>query len=156
MTVDKGDLTNVLDILNEAYLDQEEQFDSTLSKENHNYVYPEPGGTEVSDAQNSNHATSVTRTYNVLYGKPSSRKHKTWDLDGTLKVSNNMATLLDVDGSRIGHSKIENEKLTSDSEIHIGGKSVKVMRLTSNYINMVLYFDHQIQTIYLYIPPKIT
>lgn len=56
-----SDLTNVLDILNEAYLDQEEQFDSTLSKENHNYVYPEPGGTEVSEAQNSNHATSVTR-----------------------------------------------------------------------------------------------
>ncbi|KAL1458048.1 hypothetical protein WDU94_008223 [Cyamophila willieti] len=67
-----------------------------------------------------------TRVYNVVYGKPSTRKHKTWDFDGIVKVDKNIAILLDADGLRLGQVKIETE-LVCDSDLYIGGKCVKIL-----------------------------
>ena len=48
--------------------------------------------------------------YNIVIGKKSTKKHKTWDSDGTLEVDNTSAILKDDNGAVIGRlSSIKRE-----------------------------------------------
>jgi DNA repair and recombination protein RAD54B len=63
--------------------------------------------------------------YNVLWRKPSGKKHKTWDSDGVLVVRGGYATLQDVSGSELGRSKFSGPLLPG-SNMFIGAKEIEV------------------------------
>ena len=63
--------------------------------------------------------------YNVLWRKPSGKKHKTWDSDGILVVRGGYATLQDVSGSELGRSKFSGPLLPG-SNMFIGAKEIEV------------------------------
>lgn len=61
----------------------------------------------VNEQSISNNALILSRSKNksyfkVVWGKPSTKKHKTWDGDGFLELSEKTATLRDKDGSVLG------------------------------------------------------
>lgn len=45
---------------------------------------------------------AVKRIFNVVFGKQSKKKHKTWDENGTLEIHEKFATLKDETGKKIG------------------------------------------------------
>lgn len=63
--------------------------------------------------------------FNVLWRKPSSKKHKTWDSDGILVVRGGFAVLQDVSGSELGRTKFSGPLLPG-SNMSIGGKEIEV------------------------------
>ena len=63
--------------------------------------------------------------YNVLWRKPSGKKHKTWDSDGILVVKGGFATLQDVSGSELGRLKFSGPLLPG-SNMSIGAKEIEV------------------------------
>ena len=63
--------------------------------------------------------------YEVLWRKPSNKKHKTWDGDGLLSVINGQAQLRDDSGKEIGRMK-HDQPLVLDSTISISGKEIQV------------------------------
>jgi DNA repair and recombination protein RAD54B len=63
--------------------------------------------------------------YNVLWRKPSGKKHKTWDSDGILVVRGGFAILQDVSGSDLGRSKFSGPLLPG-SNMAVGGKEIEV------------------------------
>uniref|UniRef100_A0A8D8WSV6 DNA repair and recombination protein RAD54-like n=1 Tax=Cacopsylla melanoneura TaxID=428564 RepID=A0A8D8WSV6_9HEMI len=123
LTMASKDLNNVLDILNEAFENVIEDNVNTGNGTQHATLNTK----QLEHAVVENPKSSSVKVYNVVYGKPSTRKHKVWDLDGIVKVDKNVATLLDADGSRVGHLKLETSELVCDSELHIGGKCVKIV-----------------------------
>jgi DNA repair and recombination protein RAD54B len=66
--------------------------------------------------------------YNVLWRKPSNKKHKTWDSDGILAVRGGFALLQDVAGAELGQSKFSGPLLPG-SNLKIAGKEVEVESL---------------------------
>ncbi|XP_014244880.1 DNA repair and recombination protein RAD54B-like [Cimex lectularius] len=69
-----------------------------------------------------------TRYFTVVYGKPTKKKHKTWEGDGTLKVEEKSAILKDDSGVVIGQSsKLSNPVFTDGSQLFIGGKEIEIV-----------------------------
>jgi DNA repair and recombination protein RAD54B len=66
--------------------------------------------------------------YNVLWRKPTNKKHKTWDSDGILAVRGGFALLQDVSGAELGQSKFSGPLLPGSS-LRIGGKEVEIESL---------------------------
>ena len=66
--------------------------------------------------------------YNVLWRKPTNKKHKTWDSDGILAVRGGFATLQDVSGAELGRSKFSGPLLPG-SNLSIAGKEIEVESL---------------------------
>lgn len=68
-----------------------------------------------------------------MYGKPSGKKHKSWENDGTLEVSTSggSVVLKDADNKVIGtKAQVSDvESYASGYETHISGKSVQVPKL---------------------------
>ncbi|XP_043482595.1 DNA repair and recombination protein RAD54B-like [Leptopilina heterotoma] len=72
-------------------------------------------------------------TYNVLIGKKSNKKHKTWDEDGILIVSGTKAVLKDPDGKFLGKLAVTAETATEGSILSMGGKEIQIIdRVSSN------------------------
>ncbi|EDN09656.1 conserved hypothetical protein [Histoplasma mississippiense (nom. inval.)] len=63
--------------------------------------------------------------YNVLWRKPTVKKHKTWDGDGILTVRGGYASLQDISGRDFGRIMF-NSPLLPGSTISVGGKEVEV------------------------------
>ncbi|KAI9725872.1 MAG: helicase [Chrysothrix sp. TS-e1954] len=70
------------------------------------------------------------RYYNVLWRKPSTKKHKTWDGDGVLIVLNGLGHLQDESGRSMGKTPCSKPLLVG-SVLTIGGKDVEVESLLS-------------------------
>lgn len=50
----------------------------------------------------SNSENTARKIFNVVYGKQSKKKHKTWEGDGTLEIHEKYAMLKDETGKAIG------------------------------------------------------
>lgn len=77
-------------------------------------------------------AVSVKRIYSVVWGKPSTKKHKTWEGDGTLEVGDKTATLKDEDGKVLGRAtQLKTAELDEGSRLKVGSKEVELIDLIS-------------------------
>ncbi|KAJ5091177.1 hypothetical protein NUU61_006047 [Penicillium alfredii] len=65
------------------------------------------------------------RYFNVLWRKPSGKKHKTWDGDGILSARGGFVSLRDVGGKDMGRMMHESP-LESGSSLYIAGKEVEI------------------------------
>ncbi|OAX85074.1 hypothetical protein ACJ72_00546 [Emergomyces africanus] len=63
--------------------------------------------------------------YNVLWRKPTAKKHKTWDGDGILIIRGGYASLQDISGRDFGRIMF-NSPLLPGSTLSVGGKDVEV------------------------------
>ncbi|KAF6218098.1 hypothetical protein HO133_006510 [Letharia lupina] len=68
--------------------------------------------------------------YNVLWRKYTTKKHKTWDGDGVLKVTGGHAHLQDTSGRDMGKASCD-WPLLPGSQLSIGGKEVEVDSILS-------------------------
>jgi DNA repair and recombination protein RAD54B len=69
--------------------------------------------------------------YNVLWRKPTTKKHKTWDGDGILRVNAGFAHLRDNESGREMGRAPCNGPLLPESQLSIGGKDVEVESILS-------------------------
>lgn len=83
------------------------------------------------NVSNSNdHPSESKLVYNVVWGKRSTKKHKTFEDDGTLTISNKTATLRGSDGSYLGSSTIKPEEIEIGSRLTIGSNDVEIIEQT--------------------------
>jgi DNA repair and recombination protein RAD54B len=83
----------------------------------------------VSPKKDENSAVGEERYFNVLWRKPTNKKHKTWGGDGFLRVSESYAYLQDSDGRSMGKIMVtgrEVQALEPGSALKIGGKDVEI------------------------------
>uniref|UniRef100_A0A182FEL9 DNA repair and recombination protein RAD54-like n=2 Tax=Anopheles albimanus TaxID=7167 RepID=A0A182FEL9_ANOAL len=75
-----------------------------------------------------------TAIFKVVWGKISTRKHKTWEGDGTLEVSGRSAVLRDETGKAISSaSGLMLEEVTEGIQMIVGSKEVEVLeRITAS------------------------
>lgn len=69
--------------------------------------------------------------YSVVWGKISTKKHKTFEGDGTLTVSNKTATLRNIDGSHLGSRPIKSEDIEIGSRLIIGSNEIEIIERTT-------------------------
>ncbi|OJD26618.1 hypothetical protein ACJ73_02000 [Blastomyces percursus] len=81
-------------------------------------VHVDEGGTSVMDGE-------METYYNVLWRKPTAKKHKTWDGDGILAVRGGYASLRDISGRDFGRIMFTSPLLPG-STLSIGGKEIEV------------------------------
>ncbi|XP_032677670.1 DNA repair and recombination protein RAD54B-like isoform X1 [Odontomachus brunneus] len=65
--------------------------------------------------------------FNVVFGKISSKKHKTWDGDGLLEVVGKNAVLKDLDGNIIGRTTINPSNAVEGSRLIIASKQIEII-----------------------------
>ncbi|XP_033229530.1 DNA repair and recombination protein RAD54B-like [Belonocnema kinseyi] len=70
--------------------------------------------------------------FNVLIGKKSNKKHKTWDEDGILEVCGTKATLKDLQGKVIGKLSVTAETAIEGSILSMGGKEIQIIDKASH------------------------
>ncbi|XP_055624230.1 DNA repair and recombination protein RAD54B-like [Toxorhynchites rutilus septentrionalis] len=70
--------------------------------------------------------------FNVVWGKITTKKHKTWEGDGTLELCGKCATLRDEEGKIIGNTNgIKPEEIEEGSQLIVGSKAIEIIdRLT--------------------------
>ena len=77
-----------------------------------------------------NSVNDVTHYYNVMWGKISKKKHKTWEGDGILVAKDRTAILQDSEGKEIGKARGykpgELAKFSEGQTLLIGGKEVEI------------------------------
>ncbi|KAJ5382281.1 SNF2-related protein [Penicillium concentricum] len=78
-----------------------------------------PGGESTKDD------TSDERYFNVLWRKPSAKKHKTWDGDGILSTRGEFVYLRDIAGKEMGR-KMHEARLEPGTTLSISGKEVEI------------------------------
>ncbi|KAJ5788880.1 Helicase C-terminal [Penicillium psychrosexuale] len=69
--------------------------------------------------------TSDERYFNVLWRKPSAKKHKTWDGDGILSTRGEFVYLRDIAGKEMGR-KVHEARLEPGTTLSISGKEVEI------------------------------
>ncbi|PSN33104.1 DNA repair and recombination protein RAD54B [Blattella germanica] len=79
------------------------------------------------------------RMFNVVWGKQSKKKHKTWEGDGTLEVGLKTVTLKDAEGKIIGQSsRNKATNLEEGSRLYVGSKEVEIIDvLSTDVINTI-------------------
>lgn len=75
-------------------------FGSTLNdnEQDHSRTGVSENIKEADSTVNTDSKNSIVKSYNVVYGKPSTKKHKTWDENGILDVYQDRAVLKDEEG----------------------------------------------------------
>ncbi|XP_037044060.1 DNA repair and recombination protein RAD54B-like [Bradysia coprophila] len=77
---------------------------------------------------NSNDPPSESKlVYNVVWGKRTTKKHKTFEDDGTLTISNKTATLRGSDGNHLGSSTIKPEEIEIGSRLTVGSNDIEII-----------------------------
>ncbi|KAK3908132.1 DNA repair and recombination protein RAD54B [Frankliniella fusca] len=72
------------------------------------------------------------RVFRVVWGKPTTKKHKTWEGDGTLEIGQKTATLMDEEGKVIGRAtQVKSAELEEGSRLKVGSKEVELVDLLS-------------------------
>ncbi|XP_044743885.1 DNA repair and recombination protein RAD54B-like, partial [Chrysoperla carnea] len=86
--------------------------------------------------ENKNNFTEIVNNsenssiYNVVYGKKSGKKHKTWSGDGILEVINKSAVLKDLDGKILGRvANLKNVVLEDGTILSVGNNEVQIIEL---------------------------
>lgn len=72
---------------------------------------------------------AASGTFAVLWRKPTNKKHKTWDGDGTLVVANGFAELQDDRGKVLGKTAYTKSLPEVDQELSLAGRIVQVESL---------------------------
>ncbi|XP_065217497.1 DNA repair and recombination protein RAD54B-like [Planococcus citri] len=67
------------------------------------------------------------KVFNVVWGKQTKKKHKTWEGDGTVEVSNDTAVLKDENGQILGRTSKLKAPLEEGSRVYIGSKEVEII-----------------------------
>ncbi|KAL2715707.1 DNA repair and recombination protein RAD54B-like isoform X1 [Vespula squamosa] len=75
-------------------------------------------------------------TFNVVFGKITTKKHKTWDSDGFLEVLGKNAVLKDLDGNIIGRTTVNPQCINEGFRLFIASKEVEIISLVSNDVNL--------------------
>ncbi|GLH12045.1 DNA repair and recombination protein RAD54-like [Gryllus bimaculatus] len=65
--------------------------------------------------------------FNVVWGKQSTKKHKTWEGDGTLEVHEKSVVLKDTEGKVLGQANRKSAPLEEGSRLFIGSKEVEII-----------------------------
>ncbi|XP_011163538.1 DNA repair and recombination protein RAD54B [Solenopsis invicta] len=78
--------------------------------------------------------TTAKIVFNVMYGKITSKKHKTWDDDGLLEVIGKSAILKNLDGNVIGRSIINPTKIIEGSTLIIANKQIEILNQASQEV----------------------
>lgn len=84
-----------------------------------------PPHSQHGNAQTQDNARNDEAYFNVLWRKPTPKKHKTWDGDAILSVVNCVATLYDVSGKDMGSTR-HSTPLFTGSGLFISGKEVEI------------------------------
>lgn len=71
--------------------------------------------------------TNFIKVFNVVWGKQSTKKHKTWEGDGTLHVSGKSVVLKDTEGKILGTTSRIISPLEEGSRILVGSKEVEII-----------------------------
>ncbi|OQD62625.1 hypothetical protein PENPOL_c011G06032 [Penicillium polonicum] len=82
-------------------------------------------GTESPSSELTKDDTSDERYFNVLWRKPSAKKHKTWDGDGILSTRGEFVYLRDIAGKEMGR-KVHEARLEPGATLSISGKEVEI------------------------------
>ncbi|XP_018402156.1 PREDICTED: DNA repair and recombination protein RAD54B-like, partial [Cyphomyrmex costatus] len=80
--------------------------------------------------ENSPKAKTKTK-FNVMFGKVTSKKHKTWDSDGLLEIVGKSAILKNLDGNIIGRTTINPSNAVEGFRLIIGNKQVEIIEQVS-------------------------
>lgn len=80
---------------------------------------------------NATYSADSKLVYNVVWGKRSTKKHKTFEGDGTLTISNKTATLRGADGSYLGSSTIKPEEIEIGHRLTVGSNEVEIIEQTT-------------------------
>uniref|UniRef100_A0A182PII7 DNA repair and recombination protein RAD54-like n=1 Tax=Anopheles epiroticus TaxID=199890 RepID=A0A182PII7_9DIPT len=91
---------------------------------------------ERSSSYAPSHETKLTdgskTIFKVCWGKISTRKHKTWEGDGTLEVSGRSAVLKDEDGKVIATaSGLKFDEVSEGIQLIVGSKEVEILEICS-------------------------
>lgn len=107
-----------------------------IQRESGNEVKGTIGVQELTPSSSAgNVSVSDKRIFRVVWGKPSSKKHKTWEGDGTLEVGEKSATLKDEEGKVLGRStQLKTSELEEGSRLKVGGKEVELIDLLSGTV----------------------
>ncbi|TGZ84522.1 hypothetical protein EX30DRAFT_375976 [Ascodesmis nigricans] len=90
----------------------------------------EPTGSVPTTQPVGSGSVSYEGYYNILWRKKTTKKHKTFDGDGVLVISNGYATLKDQSGKDLGKTMM-NKALEPGDTISVGGKDVEIDSLLS-------------------------
>lgn len=83
--------------------------------------------TRPTSADSTRFSGNILRCYEVMYRKPSTKKHKTWDYDGQVKqFSNGTLILENTKGKQVGQSASTSNPLILESIIKIGSYEVEI------------------------------
>ncbi|KAJ6078447.1 hypothetical protein N7467_008200 [Penicillium canescens] len=78
-----------------------------------------------SSVESLNDDSTDEKYFNVLWRKPTAKKHKTWDGDGVLSARGGFVYLRDLAGKEMGH-KMHESRLEPGTTLSISGKDVEV------------------------------
>ncbi|RZF43998.1 hypothetical protein LSTR_LSTR007270 [Laodelphax striatellus] len=68
------------------------------------------------------------RFFNVVYGKQSKKKHKTWEGDGVLEVGDSVVILKDTEGKVIGRASGKKfANIEEGNQFYVGSKEVEIL-----------------------------
>ncbi|KAJ5274384.1 hypothetical protein N7505_002929 [Penicillium chrysogenum] len=81
--------------------------------------------TQSSVTESTKDDTPDERYFNVLWRKPSAKKHKTWDGDGILSTRGEFVYLRDIAGKEMGR-KVHEARLEPGTTLSISGKEVEI------------------------------
>ncbi|XP_069701222.1 DNA repair and recombination protein RAD54B-like isoform X2 [Periplaneta americana] len=99
---------------------------STVSKETKEHVYSEEDEKHVRVQEVP--CNKGKRIFNVVWGKQSKKKHKTWEGDGILEVGEKTVVLKDTDGKILGQtSSRKTATLEEGSRLFVGSKEVEII-----------------------------
>lgn len=82
-------------------------------------------------ATHTDSTLDLNLVFSVVWGKISTKKHKTYEGDGTLTVSDKTATLRNINGSYLGSRTIKPEEIEIGSRLIIGSNEVEIIERTT-------------------------
>ncbi|XP_025152483.1 DNA repair and recombination protein RAD54B isoform X1 [Harpegnathos saltator] len=127
--------SQILSLFEEAIRENDDNYD--------NIVETNPSKKEKSNdnpAGEKKTSTVASRSkviFNVVYGKISSKKHKTWDGDGLLEVAGKSAVLKDLDGNVIGRATVNPSNAVEGSRLIIASKEIEIIDQASEELSVV-------------------
>ncbi|XP_020287308.1 DNA repair and recombination protein RAD54B-like isoform X2 [Pseudomyrmex gracilis] len=81
--------------------------------------------------------TGTKNVFNVVYGKVTSKKHKTWEGDGLLEVTGKSAVLKDLDGKIMGRTTVTSSDVAEGFKLIIGNKEIEIIDRASQELSVV-------------------
>ncbi|XP_039275930.1 DNA repair and recombination protein RAD54B [Nilaparvata lugens] len=89
----------------------------------------QPTQQDIETKSDSSQETPTSKRYfNVVYGKQSKKKHKTWEGDGVLEVGDAVVVLKDTDGKVLGRASGKKfAKIEEGNQFYVGSKEVEIL-----------------------------